>query len=140
MVDVRDACEDDAPTIAATEAAAASHPWRLHQIIASLRADSSLAIVSGTHAHVLMSVAGPSADVLTVAVHPTHQRRGIAHQLLSTVHDRLRDIGTLEVFLEVRTDNTQALRLYERLGYLIVGKRKRYYDDGCDAAVMRLDL
>jgi ribosomal-protein-alanine N-acetyltransferase len=140
MSPFRDACVDDASAIAATEAAAASHPWREDQIIGSLQADSSLALVQDTHAHVLISVAGPSADVLTVAVHPSHQRQGIARQLLTAVHGRLRDLGVLEVFLEVRTDNVPARRLYEHLQYLSVGERKRYYDDGCDAVVMRLDL
>ncbi len=140
MPTFRDATVADAPAIAATEAAAASHPWRVDQIAESLQAESSLAVVHETHAHVLISVAGPSADVLTVAVHPSHQRRGIAKQLLTAVHGRLRDLGVLEVFLEVRTDNIPARRLYEHLGYLCVGERKRYYDDDCNAVVMRLDL
>ncbi len=140
MAPFRDGTAEDAHTIATTEAAAASHPWREDQIRASLQATSSLSMVHQSNAHVLISVAGPCADVLTVAVHPSHQRRGIAKQLLKAAHGRLQSLGVLEVFLEVRTDNGPARGLYEHLGYSTVGERKKYYDDGCDAVVMRLDL
>lgn len=140
MSAVRDARVQDAPDIAQTESAAASHPWRVDQITDTLLADTTLALVHNDHAHLLISVAGPSADVLTVAVHPSHQRQGIARQLLNAAHARLRDQGVLEVFLEVRTDNAPARSLYERLEYRAVGERKQYYDDGCSAVVMRLDL
>ena len=137
---IRDATPNDVGAIAATQAAAASHPWTAEQIAESVRTSTGLTLVYGDHGHVLISSAGPCADVLTVAVHPTHQRQGIARNLLMAAHERLRSAGTDELFLEVRTDNAPARGLYTHLGYTIVGERKRYYDDGCDAVVMRLDL
>ncbi|MFM2161616.1 MAG: hypothetical protein RLZZ383_1128, partial [Pseudomonadota bacterium] len=45
-----------------------------------------------------------------------------------------------EAFLEVRTDNSGAIALYEGDGWTSVGCRRGYYADGCDAWVMRRAL
>jgi ribosomal-protein-alanine N-acetyltransferase len=68
-------------------------------------------------------------------VDPEFQGQGIGRQLL----DRLLEFahgGT--VFLEVRTDNAAAIGLYESVGFVQIGLRKRYYRiSGADAYTMR---
>jgi [ribosomal protein S18]-alanine N-acetyltransferase len=44
------------------------------------------------------------------------------------------------LFLEVATTNTGARALYRRTGLVEVGRRRRYYPDGSDAIVLRLNL
>lgn len=63
------------------------------------------------------------AEILNVAVHPDWRRRGVARALLTGLLAELRG----EVFLEVRASNEAALRLYEALGFLPVGRRELYY-------------
>ena len=59
------------------------------------------------------------------------------HELLAEAARR----GCTEVFLEVRTDNIRAQRLYRRYGFSQIGIRKGYYQpSGADALVMRRDL
>lgn len=76
-------------------------------------------------------------EVHTIGVDPEFQGRGIGRELMI----RLLDIAAGgAVFLEVRTDNEPALRLYESLGFAKVGLRKRYYRvSGADAYTMRRD-
>lgn len=85
-------------------------------------------------------VAG-EAHVSTIAVAPTWRRRGLgAWLLLSMIYHALdRDAGV--VSLEVREGNTIAQALYARYGFVSVGRRRRYYrDTGEDAILMDLDL
>ncbi|MFI7495270.1 ribosomal protein S18-alanine N-acetyltransferase [Kocuria sp. M4R2S49] len=82
----------------------------------------------------------PVGDVQTIAVLPEHEGRGIGSALLRTLHDQARELGATEVLLEVRADNPRAQQLYRRFGYEQIHTRPRYYRDGADALIMRLDL
>ncbi|GHG39165.1 MULTISPECIES: ribosomal protein S18-alanine N-acetyltransferase [Amycolatopsis] len=76
------------------------------------------------------------ATVHTIGVAPEHQGRGIGKALLQALLARA-DEFEAPVFLEVRTDNTTALALYERHGFERLGIRKRYYQpSGADAYTM----
>jgi ribosomal-protein-alanine N-acetyltransferase len=68
-------------------------------------------------------------------VDPEHQGQGIGHEML----DRLLKIAADDaVYLEVRTDNTAAIAMYESAGFVNVGLRKRYYRvSGADAYTMQ---
>jgi ribosomal-protein-alanine N-acetyltransferase len=75
--------------------------------------------------------------VTNVAVHPDLRRRGIARALLESVFARARAGGIRMVMLEVRPSNAEALALYESFGFRVVGRRRGYYyDTGEDALVM----
>ena len=81
---------------------------------------------------------GDVADVMTVAVAPRAQGRGIGARLLDELERRARSRGAASVMLEVRADNAAALSLYERAGYAVLSTRRRYYQPGdVDALVMR---
>jgi ribosomal-protein-alanine N-acetyltransferase len=76
------------------------------------------------------------ASVHTIGVVPEFQGRGIGTALLTALLARA-DALIAPVFLEVRTDNTSALALYERHGFTRIGLRKRYYQpSGADAYTM----
>ena len=80
---------------------------------------------------------GHEIHVTNLAVHPSWRRRGIARALLGHVLDGARRDGMDLVFLEVRPTNHEALALYESFGFRVIGRRKGYYfDTGEDALVM----
>jgi ribosomal-protein-alanine N-acetyltransferase len=81
------------------------------------------------------------AEILTVGVVPTARRRGIGAQLVAELLVESRRRGAEQVFLDVRADNEDAQRIYERAGFTSVGRRRGYYDNGrTDSLTMALLL
>ena len=75
--------------------------------------------------------------VTTLAVRPERRRRGYASALLEAALGAFAEAR--RVHLEVRPSNAPAISLYERLGFSVTGRRRRYYGDE-DALLMTLDL
>ncbi len=76
-----------------------------------------------------------------VAVAPEWRHRGIAHCLLDAVILRAAERRVKELFLEVRVSNSTARQLYLSYGFRDVGRRRNYYMEPVeDALVMRKDL
>jgi len=74
--------------------------------------------------------------VMNVAVHPEHQRRGIATALLEKLFERTRGDERRGYTLEVRVSNENAIRLYEKLGFDSRGIRRGYYTDNREDALI----
>lgn len=80
------------------------------------------------------------AHITNVAVHPDLRRRRIATQLLRVAAKRAVARGVVGLTLEVRPSNRGARLLYSRLGFVVRGRRRHYYSDtGEDAIIMSLD-
>ena len=76
-------------------------------------------------------------EIHTIGVDAAYQGKGIGRQLLTALLE-YGNGGT--IFLEVRTDNDAAISLYESVGFVRVGTRRRYYRaSGADAYTMRRD-
>lgn len=74
-------------------------------------------------------------EIHTIGVDPDFQGHGIGRRLLA---DLLEFASGGTVFLEVRTDNVPAIKLYESVGFVNIGLRKRYYRaSGADAYTMQ---
>lgn len=79
-----------------------------------------------------------TGDILTIAVAPGWEGRGLGSRLLTGLLDAATDFGCHEVLLEVRVDNHRAQRLYERFDFEPLGVRRGYYQPAnVDALVMR---
>jgi ribosomal-protein-alanine N-acetyltransferase len=77
-----------------------------------------------------------AAHLTTIGVAPEHRGRGLAKRLLAHIEDalRAREIGT--IMLEVRVANTLAQDLYRKLGYTVVQRISKYYNNGEDCFLM----
>jgi ribosomal-protein-alanine N-acetyltransferase len=79
--------------------------------------------------------------VTNLAVDPARRGEGIGRFLLGTLLARHRALGARRAFLEVRPGNVEARRLYEGLGFRVVGRRRGYYvDTGEDALLLEARL
>jgi len=67
------------------------------------------------------------AEILNLGVGPGERRRGIGRGLVEAMLAALREEGITTVFLEVRESNSAAQHLYALLGFVQVGRRRRYY-------------
>ena len=65
--------------------------------------------------------------IITINVTPNFRRQKIATKMLHEIENLLKQKGISECRLEVREDNHAAIKLYQTLGYQIVGKLERYY-------------
>ena len=110
-----------------------SHPRSLLLVAARGEAEPPVGYAAFRHAV-------GEAELLRLAVLPGERRRGIARALVSEGLERLVREGVQVCFLEVRLNNEPAVKLYERLGFARIGRRRGYYRDGSDALVFALEL
>lgn len=71
-----------------------------------------------------------------IAVSNEFRRKGIGNGLLLTLEEIVRRKKASFITLEVRESNSPAISLYTSLGYLTVGKRKKFYRDPVENAVL----
>jgi [ribosomal protein S18]-alanine N-acetyltransferase len=107
--------------------------------------DSSVGPVPGSGdsiaGYVVTWVVFDQGDLSNLAVDPALRRRGIGRRLLEAAIAGARAAGARALFLEVRESNAAALGLYSSRGFTPVGRRRGYYRQPTeDALVLRLDL
>ena len=90
-------------------------------------------------AFALGRVAADEGELYQIATLTGFRGRGIAEKLLVELLEKMRKKGASVCFLEVRSRNSAAISLYEKIGYERVSVRKNYYPDD-DAIIMRKDL
>jgi ribosomal-protein-alanine N-acetyltransferase len=91
---------------------------------------------------VWFSIVQDEAEIIDIRVDERYRRSGIGESLLTQSFKKLRFSKIRSVFLEVRSSNTAALALYEKLGFAMMGRRENYYKTATgreDALTMRCD-
>lgn len=86
---------------------------------------------------VLYRQATELARLYSLAVHPDFRRRGVGRLLLDSAEDDADARYCLFMRLEVKTDNTVALKMYHHAGYYDMEIRPEYYEDDSDALVLQ---
>lgn len=76
------------------------------------------------------------AELLRICVKEEYRKHKIGRRILSSLHRDLKDAGTEHVFLEVRESNAAAISLYTSEGYVMTGRRKRFYKDPSEDALL----
>jgi ribosomal-protein-alanine N-acetyltransferase len=78
--------------------------------------------------------------VVSVAVLDQHRGKGIGKALMLEGINGVVSRKSDEIYLEVRISNTQAIRMYQKLGFQIKSRLRSYYRDGEDAYLMALEF
>ena len=77
------------------------------------------------------------AHISTIAVHPAHRGKGLGELLLASMLKCAIRLGGEYSVLEVRESNATAQALYRKYEYMVIGRRRQYYrDNGEDALLM----
>jgi len=76
------------------------------------------------------------AELRNMAVDPAYQRRSVGRELLAQGRKRLAEQGVRRIYLEVRPSNLPALRLYYSEGFRLHSRRKDYYNDPPEDALV----
>ena len=145
-VTVRDMTLDDVPAVSALEQRLFPvDAWPLQMFLDELSQPETRRYLVAQGSDGIVGYAGlmciePIADVQTIAVVPEYEGRGIGTTLLTALIEEARRRRAADVLLEVRADNPRAQQLYVRFGFEQIHIRPRYYRDGVDALIMRLQL
>lgn len=131
--------------VAALEKMCFSEPWSERSIASELENELALWVVADDDGKVLgyagsQTVMGES-DMMNIAVCPECRKQGIATGLIVGLIGALKLRGSHSLTLEVRPSNEAAKALYEKLGFTQVGRRKNYYRNPKeDALILRKEL
>lgn len=136
---------EDLEEVLRIEAASFSQPWTREMFQRELRPGISLALVARSEGEggKLMGylcgwVVRDEFQINNVAVDLEYRGRGIGKRLLLEALTRAVRRGARTALLEVRVSNLVARELYRRLGFTVVGRRRRYYTEPVeDALIMR---
>lgn len=137
--------ESHVPQIAALEQICFSDPWSEASVRYECSNPISLWLVAVEDERVIGYVGSqsvpPEADIMNLAVAPEYRRQGIGRQLMQTLTEVLHTQGIESLFLEVRASNDPAIALYSEFGFVQVGRRKKYYVNPTeDALILRKEL
>ncbi|MDO8184850.1 ribosomal protein S18-alanine N-acetyltransferase [Conexibacter sp. JD483] len=129
----------DLPHVIALERRAFPTPWSLAMFVLELSKASGICLAALRDGelvgHLICSRYDTVWHIMNVAVDPSARRQGVASALLRELVERVGEGA--QITLEVRPSNDGAIVLYERFGFLSAGRRRRYYqDNGEDALVM----
>lgn len=131
--------------IAALEKLCFSDPWSENSIAYELTSRLSYWLVAVENGEVVGYVGSQcvlgESDMMNVAVHPDHRRKGVAEALVLALAKDLKERDNVCLTLEVRVSNEPAIALYEKLGFTQVGRRPNYYRNPReDALILRKTL
>ena len=130
------------PQVAELETICFCDPWSEKSVASELDNALALWLVAVEDGRVAGYVGSQTVmgetDMMNIAVYPEFRRRGIAEQLVEALIEQLRELGSKCLTLEVRASNDAAQALYEKLGFLQIGRRPRYYRNPKeDALILR---
>ena len=97
--------------------------------------------VSSLAGYIVARMGADELHINNVAVRDEYRRQGIGRDLLNKIMEQGRQLQTPVAFLELRAGNDAALALYEKCGFKVAARRKNYYSDPVeDALVMTIEL
>ena len=130
------------PQVAALEKCCFADPWSENSVASELENPLSLWLVAMDGERLAgyvgsQTVLGES-DMMNVAVDGAYRRQGVGKKLIETLVVHLKDRESHCLTLEVRDSNTPARNLYASLGFSEIGRRKNYYRNPReDALILR---
>ena len=141
-MEIRMMKKEDILQLAELEKRCFSDPWSVSAFEYELKNPLSVWLVAAEGDQVAGYVGSQTvideSDMMNIAVAPAYRRQGIAEKLISMLIVRLKDRGSYSLTLEVRASNIPAIGLYQKLGFIQVGRRPNYYRNPKeDALILR---
>lgn len=132
--------ESDTAAAAQIEAASSQEPWSQKAYADALSNENAYYLVAEHDGRVIgccgLWQSFEEADICNVVIEAGSRRLGIAQKMLSALMEAGRKRGILYFTLEVRSGNTAAVRLYEKLGFATEGVRKGFYQNPREDALI----
>ncbi len=125
--------EQDLDAVFAIEQACYDFPWSRGIFKDCLRVGYSCWVMEADddiRGYGIMTVGAGESHILNLCLQPERHGVGFGSMLLRHLLDHARKHNATITFLEVRPSNVNAIRLYERAGFTVVGTRRGYYPAG----------
>ncbi len=140
MLQIDDMRKEDLEQVSTMEAACFSMPWSKKSFEENLNRSDAVYVVARDGDKVLgycgAYVILNEADINQVAVEPLHRKKGVGGKMLAVLLEKLRKAGADAVTLEVRKSNEAAIALYESMGFVTEGIRKKFYEKPVEDALI----
>jgi ribosomal-protein-alanine N-acetyltransferase len=141
-MDFRRSIPSDATGIARLEEEIFSDAWSYRDIQDLICTEGSMCFTALEDGEVIAYVIGrliaPEGEIYRVAVTPRKRQRGIGYRLLDYAVKTSKGQGLERLFLEVRSRNLPAVKLYTAYGFKQIAVRKNYYKNPQDDALIML--
>jgi ribosomal-protein-alanine N-acetyltransferase len=138
-LDIRPLTYADLPQVIGIERRAFPTPWSLAMFVLELSKPSGICLAAVIEDRLVGYLVCSRYDtvwhLMNIAVDDRLRRQGIATTLLERLFE-LGDRPSEQYTLEVRTSNDSAIRLYERFGFRTAGRRRAYYHDNREDALI----
>jgi ribosomal-protein-alanine N-acetyltransferase len=140
QITIDDMRPEDVPEVLAVENVSFTTPWSETLFMNEIYKPGSLPQVARHGERVVGYICAnrvlDEGHILNVTVHPDRRRQGIASLLISSMIRMLRESACKAIYLEVRTSNEAARKMYEQSGFRVIGTRKNYYTSPAEDALM----
>lgn len=140
---VMSASQADVPSIREIECDAFSAPWSEESLSALVDENSqSFALIARSKqsgealGYVGVLQVLDQADITNIAVLRKYRGRGIGRDLITALFETCRERGITTIFLEAREGNLPAITLYKHSGFVVSGRRRGYYEDTGEDAIL----
>ncbi|HOV89184.1 MAG TPA: ribosomal protein S18-alanine N-acetyltransferase [Syntrophorhabdaceae bacterium] len=145
LVLIREMGKKDIKDILEIERLSFITPWTANMFLGSMSSPINKNFVMEWHnkiiGYIMLYSVLDEAHITNFAIRPEYRKKGYGHRLLLYAIDYYKKTGVTDFFLEVREKNFQAINLYRRFDFNIVGRRRRYYSDtNEDALIMHLSI
>ncbi len=145
-ISIRLMTEADVDAAAEIEKASIPDPWSKNSFLQALSNPQAICIVctgdcGEVDGYAVIYFAADEGELVTIAVREECRGRYLGAALLEKGHSLASKKGAASIYLEVRESNMPAQGLYHSFGYEVCGKRKNFYSNPTeDAILMRLPL
>ncbi len=131
MIEILEMTEEDVPIVSRIEEETFSMPWRADDFLEMIRCEYAYYVVAKENEEILgccgiRNMCG-DGEITNVVIKEIHRRKGIGEIMLKGLMEQSQKIGVRSFTLEVREGNYAAIRLYEKLGFVVEGRRKKFY-------------
>jgi ribosomal-protein-alanine N-acetyltransferase len=140
-IEIRRMTIDDLDAVTAIEEATFAIPWSRESFRQELTRNAVARYLVAEEDGKILGYAGAwvildESHITNIAVREEARGRGIGKKLTAELLQILSNLGASYATLEVRVSNERAQNLYKSLGFISVGKRKRYYEDNNEDAFL----
>ena len=141
-MEIRKMTAREVPQVTELEKLCFSQPWSEKSVAGELENPLALWLVAmegdRLAGYVGSQTVMDETDMMNLAVAPQFRRQGVGEALVNALTASLKELGSRCLTLEVRDSNEAARALYGKLGFTEIGRRRGYYRDPReDALILR---